>query len=195
MHPELLVVADGWDHDGWVGPFYPDDLPGDWRLGYYANAFRGVLVPAATVAGAHRGTAEGWLEDTPAGFRFVLEVDPERPPATYEEVVTALGERLAGVVTTAPGKPPAVPPGVPLAAPGGGAPGVDPVWQDHGPGLGSWFGRVPGVPPSGRPCRDLLERFLAVAAGRPRGVLVFPALAETPGRLAEARVIAELLGA
>ena len=37
--------AFGWDHEQWRWQYYPDDMPSDWRLAYYANDFESVLVP------------------------------------------------------------------------------------------------------------------------------------------------------
>ncbi len=194
-HPELLVVAVGWDHDPWSGGFYPDDLPRDWRLTYYANVFRGVLVPAPATAAADTGTAEAWLEDTPEGFRFVLEVDPALAPRLPPTALAGvLGGRLAGVVVrggAGDGAP--LPPGAPAAYPD-----ADPatVWRDTAPASGAWLGLLARVPESGRPCRALIQRFLANAAGRDLAVLAFPGGdVESPERMAEARVIGELLGA
>ncbi len=42
--PAFHVLAVGWDHPAWQGSFYPDDLPADWRLTYYANEVPGVLL-------------------------------------------------------------------------------------------------------------------------------------------------------
>jgi len=41
----LQVGTNGWEHDEWLGVFYPDDLPESWRLDYFSNAFNVVLVP------------------------------------------------------------------------------------------------------------------------------------------------------
>ena len=44
---ELLLRARDWEHPAWNQEFYPDDLPEDWRLSYYANEFPVVLVPVS----------------------------------------------------------------------------------------------------------------------------------------------------
>lgn len=69
----LIVGAYGWDYDAWSGDFYPDDLPVEWRLSYYANEFNGVLVPEPVwrVAGAKQITR--WCGDVADGFLFYLE--------------------------------------------------------------------------------------------------------------------------
>lgn len=74
--PQFIVGARGWLHDAWAEAFYPEDLPGDWRLSYYSNEFRGVLVPADYWDWAGAEEVADWVEDVAAPFRFFLE-----PPA------------------------------------------------------------------------------------------------------------------
>lgn len=74
---DVLVGSRGWEHQAWSGPFYPDDLPQDWRLTYYANAFRSVLVPAERLLRMAGDEPAQWLEDVPDGFIFFLEASQE----------------------------------------------------------------------------------------------------------------------
>lgn len=43
----VLIGSVGWRHRAWQDSYYPADLPPEWQLGYYANEFPVVLVPAA----------------------------------------------------------------------------------------------------------------------------------------------------
>lgn len=43
----LTIGTLGWEHSEWQGGFYPDDLPEDWQLDYYANFSPLVVVPEA----------------------------------------------------------------------------------------------------------------------------------------------------
>ncbi|MFA5531846.1 MAG: hypothetical protein WDA11_14415 [Thiohalomonadaceae bacterium] len=101
----LYIAPHGWDHPGWDGEFYPDDLPPAWRLAFFFNEFDAVVVPAAVwSAGADPAT---WCEDSPPAASFFLELP--RPGALAGQVVAAarrLGPRLAGVIA-APGLSPA----------------------------------------------------------------------------------------
>ena len=93
----MYIASYGWDHAAWSGSFYPDDLPPEWRLAFYANEFRAVVVPAAVWRGADAVLAGQWMEDTGKGFRFFLEPNADRaapPPAMLE----VLGERCGGVL-------------------------------------------------------------------------------------------------
>jgi len=76
----LIVGARGWEHPGWKGTYYPVDLPEDWRLAYYANDFRGVLVPAPFWTGDRPPDWHSLAGDTPDPFLFFLEL-PEEPVA------------------------------------------------------------------------------------------------------------------
>jgi len=107
------VTVRGWDRPGWDRSFYPEDLPWDWRLSYFANAFESVLVPAQLWRGAGPQGLAQWTTDVPARFRFYLEL--ETAPAAAAGLLTtgsmvmdkaaaasALGERFAGWVGIAP---------------------------------------------------------------------------------------------
>jgi hypothetical protein len=99
-----LIGARGWDHDAWVGGFYPKDLPADWRLSYYANAFRAVLVPADELRQADPDVLGQWTADVPEAFGFYLEVSGAlmealgRGPMLLTELSRAVDGRLCGFV-------------------------------------------------------------------------------------------------
>ena len=74
LHTDLLIGAAGWENENWVGGFYPEDLPEDWRFGYYTNRLRSVLVPAAVWNTADtEPLVTTMLEDLYPEFRMVLE--------------------------------------------------------------------------------------------------------------------------
>lgn len=72
---ELRIGTSDWEHEDWVGGFYPNDLPDDWRLGYYSNRLKSVLVPAARVLRLAAEEIATWPEDVYPEFRFVIEID------------------------------------------------------------------------------------------------------------------------
>ncbi len=65
--------AYGWLHQHWLNSFYPEDLPQDWRLGYYSNEFNTVMVPAAYWQNMHLGECEDWVDEVHADFHFFIE--------------------------------------------------------------------------------------------------------------------------
>lgn len=95
----LLIGASGWSHPVWQTEFYPDGLPAEWRLGYYANEFPVVLVTAREWA-LHEADAAHWCEDTDPSFRFVVEIIAQTAAAIQLELdrIATLGERCIGVI-------------------------------------------------------------------------------------------------
>lgn len=41
MH--ITIAVDGFQHEVWNKQYFPDDLPNEWRFGYYANEFDALL--------------------------------------------------------------------------------------------------------------------------------------------------------
>lgn len=176
----MLIAAYGWEHEAWSGSFYPDDLPPDWRLGYYANEFDAVVVPFVAWQGQTVATLRSWCDEVSAGFRFVLE---QKGPGSAEsragEAVSALGQHFAGVV----------------ADEGAGTESVGP--------LGRWgpSGEVSPGPLAVLTCpegalepRRLRGYIEALAAAGGPALLCCGAGAGAPDALRTARTIADLLG-
>ncbi|VAW62000.1 hypothetical protein MNBD_GAMMA08-2907 [hydrothermal vent metagenome] len=91
----IRVGACEWDHPQWLSHFYPDDLPEDWRLTYYANVFSTVLVPEAKWQ-AENVDFEQWAEDVPDSFRFYFL--SENVAADDAKIKAQLGDLFAGFV-------------------------------------------------------------------------------------------------
>jgi hypothetical protein len=100
MPEPILIGTRGWDRPDWTGGFYPEMLPDDWRLGYYANHLRSVLVPADALARADETTARAWTEGTYDEFRFVLEVPAALPDVS--RLVAPIRSQAAGLLLRAP---------------------------------------------------------------------------------------------
>jgi len=101
----IQVGAFDWQRLHWSGDFYPDDLPEDWRLSYYANEFSAVLVPAQ-IWQSQGADIEHWCDEVHEGFRFYLHreagavADIEKKSA---EVRQRLGAQFAGFVDLSSG--------------------------------------------------------------------------------------------
>lgn len=183
----MFFAAYGWQHDAWQDRFYPDDLPSDWRLGYYANEFKAVVVPVADWQGLTGADFEAWRDDVGEEFRFFLELDATDPTCGVTEAAAALGEALGGFVTAGELSAAAAvtrPTGRPLGALG--APGMA-VSAD----LTTL--RCPNEAQSPRALRTLVEALAATAAGRP-ALLCCGSGPDTPDSLQKATTISELLG-
>jgi len=89
MPTSMEIAAYGWQSPAWNG-FYPDDIPDDWRLDYYANEFYAVVVPWAAWRRADDEVLLGWQGQVPDGFLFYWELPPG------EEVAGERLQRLRG---------------------------------------------------------------------------------------------------
>lgn len=96
MPEPILIGTRGWERPDWTGGFYPEALPDDWRLGYYVNHLRAVLVPAETVARADAAAVRAWAEEAYAEFRFVLEVPAALPDVS--RLIVPLRPQVAGLL-------------------------------------------------------------------------------------------------
>lgn len=103
----LIVGAADWRHPRWVGDYYPEDLPPEWRLAFYANDFTGVLLAEARWRGAAEAAWAHWREEAPAGFRFLLGMEEDAADRSAERCAQLLGPAFGGWVSRSP------PPGSP----------------------------------------------------------------------------------
>jgi hypothetical protein len=172
----LYLAPHGWDHPGWAGEFYPDDLPPAWRLAYFFHAFDTVVVPAGVWQGAPDAT--GWCEDSPSTARFFLELPGSLDAA--ERLLAAapvLGSRLVGLVATPAQSPQDLAwwrARLPLPVAGGDM------------GLATWQGPATDL-------RALRERMSTLARRGP-ALLLFQGEPPDLDALRAARTLAQLLG-
>ncbi len=86
----LLLGTCHWAHPAWLQTYYPDDLPEDWRLSYYANDCDCLLLPAEDWCGAGRAQLLTALEDAPQDLVWFLEI-----PSDVAALATPLTQLLA----------------------------------------------------------------------------------------------------
>ncbi len=99
MNKELMIAVYGWSHSSWNSEFYPDDLPEDWRLSFYSNEFRAVVVPSSVWSGFSSVEVERWVEDAFGEFVFYLEVDDLLVDWEHiAEIMKPLGSQLGGII-------------------------------------------------------------------------------------------------
>jgi hypothetical protein len=94
----LRFGAFDWRHPAWTDNYYPDDLPADWQLGYYANELSAVLLEPAAWLQADASELVQWADDLPPGFRFYLMGDAGADAAPQLELARALGGRLGALL-------------------------------------------------------------------------------------------------
>ena len=220
---EVLVGARGWEHEAWTGRFYPGDLPEDWRLTYYSNAFRSVLVPAERLASVSGNELRRWPQEVPEEFLFYLEVSRHLMVAMdssrFMSLVDALGEGIGGISFQLSAEPRPTPGELepwlaalsgryPLVASlsGDQAPedlvdtlaryGVTASWR---PGVQAWtiqrgcMGFLDGSVGNVRQLREQVETFMGWVRDCDRALLCFDGNAGLCETMEQARVISELL--
>jgi len=92
----IRIGALGWRHAHWSGEFYPEDLPEDWQLSYYANEFNTVLV-AEEDWKPNLEDLDEWVEEVPDGFQFYFQTSKGDLPDAAR-LKSKLGNHFAGVV-------------------------------------------------------------------------------------------------
>ena len=109
MNEPLMIGTRGWEHAPWLGDFYPDELPSDWRFCYYSNNLRSVLVPQEIWPDTGRAQVVQWAEDSDLAFRFVIELPAtlgvplapaahERELGQFLETIEPVASRVAGLL-------------------------------------------------------------------------------------------------
>ncbi len=208
----VRIGAAGWEHPAWSDTFYPEDLPSEWRLAYYANAFPVVLMPARRLVAAGDGEIADWRELADTGFRVLLEVVPHEIDSGLLERVKALGDTAGGWVLgegdgtgleaalaelAASGLPVALEDGT-LAVSRAEEDSPGRVWRGEGPSTGLEQGRlavirIPAGEATPRRLRDWLETGLAVQDGRREVVLILEGAPPPVETLEQAQLLLELL--
>ena len=182
----IEIGAVGWDRPD---PFYPDDLPEDWHLAYYANAYRSVWVPVEVWLGDALPDTAVWREDVDEAFRFVAALD-ERvsalpAPQAVGTALARLGEQLSAVVASEAVYAAVMPAGSTFTR-------IDPaqVWSPDAAGSAP-IGRLDGATlNSPRAMREVLEAFAGMGEHPHRFLFVDGPL----DRLADLRTLGGLMG-
>lgn len=172
---EIEVAAYGWQGSEWDA-FYPDDMPADWRLDYYANEFFAVVVPYGEWSAEDDDELLAWQEQVSDDFRFYWEL----PPNALESVARL--QRLLADET--------------FAAHWGGVVDLKAVTQfSQSPfGGGGVSQRVLVQALELRALRELLESAMEQARARDSTRLVVLVEADAAASLRPARDLALLLG-
>ncbi|MDH5185162.1 MAG: hypothetical protein OEX12_14870 [Gammaproteobacteria bacterium] len=93
----VMIGACGWEHPAWDEVFYPDDLPEDWRMGFYSNEFPVLQLPLSRIMAAPEDELDEWLEDSHEGFRLVVELESTLD-SRAEARLLALQHRLLALI-------------------------------------------------------------------------------------------------
>ncbi|HUP19155.1 MAG TPA: DUF72 domain-containing protein [Gemmatimonadota bacterium] len=109
----LRVGTSGFSYKEWKGPFYPEDLPDQEMLSYYAGRLDAVEINNTFYRMPTRKLLDGWAAQVPDGFRFALKasrkITHQKKLAECADEVTyladtsaTLGERLGPTLVQLP---------------------------------------------------------------------------------------------
>ncbi|MDH3456307.1 MAG: DUF72 domain-containing protein [Gemmatimonadota bacterium] len=101
----VLAGTSGYAYKEWKGHFYPEDLPNNGMLGYYAQQFDTVEINNTFYRMPSQQVLVQWAEQVPADFSFVLKAsrrithqkrlkDADEPLSYVLENAAVLGPRL-----------------------------------------------------------------------------------------------------
>jgi uncharacterized protein YecE (DUF72 family) len=74
MAGRIVIGTSGWADPGFAEEWYPQGLPSEERLPWYAEQFEAVELNSSYYAVPPRETAARWAEVTPPGFRFDVKL-------------------------------------------------------------------------------------------------------------------------
>jgi hypothetical protein len=99
----VLVGSIGWQHLEWQDSFYPEDLPPDWRLGFYANEFALAVITDLEQELSDDLFAE--IDECNDRLSVMIRLSLDPPPADAGQVLRdagefarRLGRRCAGIL-------------------------------------------------------------------------------------------------
>ncbi len=110
---DIRVGTSGWHYAHWQGVFYPQDLPTNRWLAYYAGQFQTVEINNAFYQLPGEATLRDWYAATPPGFLFAVKAsrfithmkklsDPATSTAKFFERVALLGDKLGPILFQLP---------------------------------------------------------------------------------------------
>jgi len=70
---QLFVGTSGFSYEPWRGSFYPEDLPGDEMLAYYAGKLGAVEINNTFYRMPRREVVARWRSQVPEAFRFAVK--------------------------------------------------------------------------------------------------------------------------
>ena len=96
MPPTIYVGTSGWAYSTWKPGFYPPKLAAAKFLQFYSSKLNSVEVNFTFRQRLQRKTADKWLAETPAGFRFTFKA---HQAITHYRRLKDVGEYIADFYT------------------------------------------------------------------------------------------------
>ena len=109
----IRVGTSGWSYDHWRGSFYPEDLPDERRLEYYAKHFQSVEINNSFYHLPDQETLHQWRNIVPDDFLFTAKgsryithmkklKDPGRSVTAFLERISLLEKKLGPILFQLP---------------------------------------------------------------------------------------------
>ena len=109
----VLTGTSGYSYKEWKGSFYPEDLPAEEMLRYYASKLSAVEINNTFYRMPRSDVLARWAEQVADGFRFALKAsqqithrkrlrDAADPVAYFFKVAATLGDRMGPVLFQLP---------------------------------------------------------------------------------------------
>ncbi|MGB5260450.1 MAG: DUF72 domain-containing protein [Gammaproteobacteria bacterium] len=109
----IHIGTSGWSYDHWTGPFYPETLPADHALEYYAVHFNSVEINSSFYRLPEVTTVQHWYASTPDNFVFTAKAsryithmkklqDPEKSVPAFLDRISLLGDKLGPILFQLP---------------------------------------------------------------------------------------------
>lgn len=89
----VRIATVGWDFPSWDESYYPEDIPADWKLAFYANDFSAVVLPEQLWRKPALNSFVEMLEDLDEAFAVYCLVQSQLPSVRE---VAFIKESLAG---------------------------------------------------------------------------------------------------
>jgi uncharacterized protein YecE (DUF72 family) len=110
---KLYCGSSGFSFKEWKGPFYPEKLPANRMLGFYAGRLPTVEINNTFYRMPRPSVLEGWAAQVPESFRFAIKAprrithfkqlaDCSEEAAYFFDTLTALGPNLGVVLFQLP---------------------------------------------------------------------------------------------
>ncbi len=113
MATKILAGTSGYSYKGWQGTFYPEKLPQDEWLSYYAGKLPTVEINNTFYRMPREHVVEAWRDAVPARFRFVIKAsrrithmsrlkDADESTGYLLKRTAVLGDKLGAVLFQLP---------------------------------------------------------------------------------------------
>ena len=112
-HAQIHIGTSGWSYEHWKGPFYPENLPGDRMLQYYAQHFRSVEINSSFYRLPAKKTLQHWYNITPDDFLFAVKAsryithmkklgEPRKTVPAFLDRISILDDKLGPILFQLP---------------------------------------------------------------------------------------------